>query len=155
MYVFCILSFVISLALIIILSFRLKKCQQVISNQTDLLVETRNEIALLYERTAPKPLSEEQEAYKAKLESQWDKVFREMQDTIQQEMKLNGKEMQTAVSEWKTKFMTLLDEEYKKACASIAFHTVEYKRTITKRRREVSRKTKAQPQKQYRSLDED
>ncbi len=63
--------------------------------------------------------------------------------------------MKTALEKFRSDFDKKVKAEYDKAVESISFHTVEYKKTITKKRKEVSRKTKAtKPQRGYRSIDE-
>ncbi len=79
-------------------------------------------------------LTVEQQEFKAALELKW----------------------KTAMEQQRAEFAVKLAEEYKKATESIAFSTVEYKKTITKKRKETSRKTKATtPQKQHRSIDDE
>jgi len=57
----------------------------------------------------------------------------------------------------KKDFDAKLEEEYERACDAIKFNEIEYKKTITKKRKEYNRKNKydAKPQRKWRYIDEE
>ncbi len=120
------------------------------------LQEQLQNIQLLLKRTTPKELSEEQQEFKDTLELKWKTAMEELQEELQKRLKKDAPALKNALEKWKADFDKKLQDEYKKAVESIAFHTVEYKKTITKKRKQYSRKNKAtKPQKQHRSIDDE
>lgn len=96
-------------------------------------------------RTDPKELTYEQREFKDSLEAKWKKLVDQVHASYGSQL-----------SKQKTEFEEKIAAEYKKAVDAIDFHTVEYKKSITKKRKETSRKTKAtKPQKDYRSIDDE
>lgn len=114
------------------------------------LQEQLQNIQLLLKRT------KEQQEFKDTLELKWKTAMEELQEELQKRLKKDAPALKNALEKWKADFDKKLQDEYKKAVESIAFHTVEYKKTITKKRKQYSRKNKAtKPQKQHRSIDDE
>lgn len=113
--------------------------------QSSLLSEVTARVLELERKTEPNALTPEQEKFKSKLESQWKKVVDDLKRAHDEQL-----------ATYKANFDAKVKAEYEKAVESIAFHTVEYKKSITKKRKETSRKTKAtKAAKEYRSIDDE
>lgn len=123
--------------------------QKVLTNQ---LAELQSQLDVVLKRTEPKTPTEEMLAYKSQLDAKWKSAFAQQQ----KEFKVKAESIQKELRQFQANFSGKLQEEYKKAVDSIAFHTVEYKKTITKKRKEFSRKNKAtRPQRVWRSIDDE
>lgn len=103
------------------------------------------EIEKLKEKTKPKELSQEQEDFKKDCENKLTKIVEKVVDNY------NSK-----ITQLKKDFEDKLSKSFKEACDKIDFTTVNYKKTITKKRREFARKNKAlHPEEEYRSIDDE
>lgn len=67
------------------------------------------------------------------------------------------KEYETLLFDCKIEFGEKLNDVYNEACEKIAFQEIEYKKTITKKRKEHNRKNgkNAKPQRVWRYIDEE
>lgn len=125
-------------------------------NHAETIHKQFQDIQLLLKRTTPKELSQEQKEFKETLELKWKTAMEELEEELQKRLKKDTSGLKGMVESFKKDFDKKVKEEYDKAVASIAFHTVEYKKTITKKRREYSRKNKAtKPQKNHRTIDDE
>lgn len=154
MYFFLIVLLLVSFGISSFLFIQLNKQK---ANAEERFNSLQNKFLALEEKFI---LSQEHLDFKKNLELKWDALFQEMQVKLQEKLQSNTQEISGNLvqfkSEWLKNFTKELDEQYKKAVASIAFHTVEYKKTITKKRREFSKKNPAiNPQKEIRSIDDE
>lgn len=106
------------------------------------------------ERQQKEELSQDQLDFRDKLQAQYSLLFQKIQDDFKAEVKAVKAEAVGTVSKAKVDFDKLLKTEFEKACEKIHFDEIEYKKTITKKRKEYSRKNshKAKPQKIWRSI---
>lgn len=106
------------------------------------------------EKQQKEELSQDQIDYRDKLQAQYAALFQQIQDAFKAEIKTVKAEAVGTVQKCRTDFDKLLKTEFEKACEKIQFDEIEYKKTITKKRREYNRKNshKAKPQKIWRSI---
>lgn len=102
-------------------------------------------------------LTQEQIDYKDQLQAQYAVLFQKIESDLKkdlQEVKDSSKE---AVKAAEKKFDDKLKSEYDKACEQIKFNEIEYKKTITKKRKEYSRKNgkNAKPKRIWRYINEE
>ena len=78
-------------------------------------------------------------------------------DQIKADNLLLSKDQEQWVKNNRSEFDKRLSDELNKACEKIKFNEIEYKKTITKKRKEYNRKNSAnaKPQRQHRYIDED
>ena len=113
-------------------------------------------------------LSQEQIDYRDKLQLQYAVLFQQVQDRMAAELKTvkaeandlvkkSRSEATDLVKKSRVEFEAKLKEEFDKACEKIKFDEIEYKKTITKKRKEYSRKNgkNAKPQRIWRYIDEE
>ena len=113
-------------------------------------------IKLLLKRTSPKELTDEQKEFKEKLELKWQTAMDALTEELSASLKQDAGALKKQVDKYKNDFDGKVKAAYDKACDAINFHTVEYKKTITKKRKEFSRKNKAlKKQQEHRSIDDE
>jgi len=95
------------------------------------------------EKQQKQELSPDQMDFKDKIHTQYAVLFQKVQDDFLQKMK-----------DSEANFAQLLKDSYETACNKIKFDEIEYKKTITKKRKEYNRKNshKAKPQRIWRSI---
>lgn len=102
-------------------------------------------------------LTQDQIDYKKKVEAQYATLF----DQIQKSVKTTRSEMSDLVAsslkKSREEFNDKLVDEFDKACEQIKFNEIEYKKTITKKRKDFSRKhgKDAKPRRIWRYIDEE
>lgn len=106
------------------------------------------------EKSQEEELSQDQLDYKDKLQAQYAVLFQKIQEDFKAEVKTVKSDAVGTVQKAKGDFDKLLKAEFEKACEKIKFDEIEYKKTITKKRKEYNRKNshKAKPQKIWRSI---
>lgn len=113
-------------------------------------------IALLIQRTAPKAPTQEQKEFRESVELKWKTVVEDLMKDLKNQIKHDSSALSKQIEKYKDDFDEKVRKAYEKACDSIAFHTVEYKKTITKKRKEHSRKNKAtKSQQEHRTIDDE
>lgn len=102
-------------------------------------------------------LTQDQIDFKEHLEEKYDLLFSQLEENVDVsilESKSNFKSLlETAYKDFDQKLKTKFSE----ACDQIKFDEIEYKKTITKKRKEYSRKNgkDAKPQRSWRYIDEE
>lgn len=113
-------------------------------------------IADLIVRTTPKALTQEQKEFKETLELKWKTAMEELTKTLTAAAKKDGAELKKLVESARGDFDKKVEKAFEDAVAKIDFDKVEYKKTITKKRKEFSRSHKAtKAQKTFRSIDDE
>jgi len=102
-------------------------------------------------------LSQDQIDYRDQLQAQYAVIFKQIEDNMKSNLKSARAETSDLVKKSRVEFDKKLKDEFDKACEQIKFNEVEYKRTITKKRKEFSRKNakNAKPQRVWRYIDEE
>ena len=102
-------------------------------------------------------LTQDQIDYRDKLQAQYAALFQQIQDNMDADLKIARAETTDLVKKSREEFDTKLTAEFEKACEQIKFNEIEYKKTITKKRKEYSRKNSknAKPQRVWRYIDEE
>ena len=102
-------------------------------------------------------LTKDQEAW---LKKNKEEIQRKIK-TISEDLKKENQKLNSDQEQWvknnRSEFDKRLSDELNKACEKIKFNEIEYKKTITKKRKEYNRKNSAnaKPQRQHRYIDED
>jgi len=109
------------------------------------------------EKNQREELSQEQIDYRDKLQTQYSVLYQQIRDGVKDELKSLRSDATDLAKKKFADFDALVKAEFEKACAEIKFNEIEYKRTITKKRREYSRKNgkNAKPQRVWRYIDEE
>lgn len=120
------------------------------------------------ERRQQLELTQEQIDFKEKLQTQYAVLFRQVEEKLREDLKAIKDEAKDgvkgvkdaakdAVKKANSDFEATLKKAFDDACEKIKFNEIEYKRTITKKRREYSRKNgkNAKPQRVWRYIDEE
>ena len=109
------------------------------------------------EREQKEKLTQDQIDYRDKLQAQYAVLFKQIQDNMENDLKNARAETGDLVKKSRADFEAKLKSEFEKACEQIKFNEIEYKRTITKKRKEYSRKNakNAKPQRVWRYIDEE
>jgi cell shape-determining protein MreC len=150
------LTIVIFLVLLVLFVFARLEQKAKMSEMQEVINEQKEQITLLLKRTTPKELTVEQEEFKKTLELKWKTAMDKLENNLRKQIEEDGGQLKKEVEKFKKDFGTKLTQEYQKAVESIAFNTVEYKKTITKKRKDFSRKHKATTaQKEHRSIDDE
>jgi len=102
-------------------------------------------------------LTQDQIDYRDGLQAQYAVLFQQIQDNMKNDLKEARVETSELVKKSRADFDAKLKSEFEKACEQIKFNEIEYKRTITKKRKEYSRKNakNAKPQRVWRYIDEE
>lgn len=102
-------------------------------------------------------LTQDQIDYRDNLQAQYAVLFQQIQDNMKNDLKEARAETTDLVKKSRAEFDTKLKTEFDKACEQIKFNEIEYKKTITKKRKEYSRKNSknAKPQRVWRYIDEE
>lgn len=112
---------------------------------------------LSVERQQQESLSQDQLDYRDKVNAQYATLFKKLEEDFKLEVKGVRAEAVGTIQKARKDFEGLLQAEFDKACEKIAFDEIEYKKTITKKRRQFNRKNshRAKPAKVWRSISED
>ena len=102
-------------------------------------------------------MTQDQAEYRDQLQAQYAALFKQIEDKMKNDLKTARTETSDLVKKSRAEFDKKLKDEFKKACEQIKFSEIEYKRTITKKRKEFSRKNakNAKPQRIWRYIDEE
>ena len=102
-------------------------------------------------------LTQDQAEYRDQLQAQYAALFKQIEDNMKNDLKTARTETSDLVKKSRAEFDKKLKDEFEKACEQIKFSEIEYKRTITKKRKEFSRKNakNAKPQRIWRYIDEE
>lgn len=120
------------------------------------LTLTEGTVAELQKKLNVMALNQEPNKLRREIEAQWQQTFKETQKDFEAKLQKIAADSLLRIDKCKASFDAEVQKKYKEACDSISFHTVEYKKTITKKRKQVSRKTPAtKAQKIWRDIDED
>ena len=100
---------------------------------------------------------QEKKDFKKSLKVKYEGLFQEAVDSVNKELSSVKKKANVLVDSNHAEFQKKLELEFEKACAKISFSEIEYKKTITKKRQQFSRKNakNAKPQRIWRYIDED
>ena len=130
--------------------------QQRFSVVESLAEESRTRLSVL-ERRLAEDLTQDQIDYRDKVQAQYAALFQKVEEDFKSEVKGVRAEAVNTVQKARKDFEGLLKQEFDKACDKIAFDEIEYKKTITKKRRQFNRKNshRAKPAKVWRSISED
>lgn len=104
-----------------------------------------------------KEFTKDQLDYKDQLKSQYDALFRQVEDNIKSHVQKLEDSTSALILDAHAEFAIKLKEEFDKACKAIKFDEITYKRTITKKRQEFNRKhgKDAKPERLWRYIDEE
>lgn len=165
MNVFIVVSLLVITSLVIIglLIWRIRELYKIKVGLQQKISVVESEIETLVNRLSivekqqKEELSQDQITYRNKIKAQYANLFQQIKDTFEAEIKTVKAEAVIAVQKCKTDFDNLLKTEFEEACEKIQFNEIEYKKTITKKRREYNHKNshKAKPQRIWRSITED
>lgn len=135
---------------------KLSVVESTLMEQGPLLAQAINRINQL-ERREKENLTQDQIDYSDKLQAQYAVLFQQIQDNMKVVLKTARAETSDLVKKSRVDFETKLKAEFEKACDEIKFNEIEYKKTITKKRKEYSRKNtkNAKPQRIWRYIDEE
>ena len=112
-------------------------------------------VAEIDRRTTPGAMTQEQLDFKTDLEKRWKTAMEKARTDLTEQLVLDKDKLKADVEKYKAGFEAAVKKAYDEACAKIDFERVEYKKTITKKRREFSRSHKAvTPQRSFRSIDD-
>lgn len=102
-------------------------------------------------------LTQDQVEFRDRIKAQYALLFEEVQRNMQSALTNSKSEALVSVEKTRAEFDQKLKTEFDKACEGIKFDEIEYKKTITKKRKEYSRKNahKAKPKRIWRSIDEE
>lgn len=138
-----------------ILRKRISMVESIMVTNTAALGLTNTELASVKADTVL--LTKDQEAWLKKNKQDIQKKI----NTLSEELKAENQKLNSDQEQWITnhraEFETRLASEFEKACEQINFKGIEYKDTITLKRKQYSRKnaSKAKPQREIRYIDED
>lgn len=135
---------------------RLATTEEITVGNEAKIAKQEEAIADLLVRTTPKSLTQEQKEFKETLELKWKTAMEELTKTLTAAAKKDGAELKKLVEAARGDFDKKVEKAFEDAVAKIDFDKVEYKKTITKKRKEFSRSHKAtNAQKTYRSIDDE
>jgi len=102
-------------------------------------------------------LTQDQAEYRDRLQAQYAALFKQIEDNMRNDLKTARAETSDLVKKSRAEFDKKLKDEFEKACEQIKFNEIEYKKTITKKRKEFNRKNgkNAKPQRIWRYIDEE
>lgn len=108
------------------------------------------------EKEKEKQIPSDEESFKKEIESKYLTLFVKEKDNLISVLKDKAKENEKLIKEKDKEFKDYLKEKYEEAVEQIKFTEIEYKRTITKKRRQYNRMNshKAKPQKTCRDINE-
>lgn len=114
----------------------------VLESEHDILLDRIEQV----EQVQKSELTQEQEEYRDSVHTQYAVLFQQMKE-----------QFAVAIKDQEANFKVELDKAFKKACEEINFSEIEYKRTITKKRKQFNRKNSkdAKPQRIWRYIDEE
>lgn len=158
-----IILFVLSLIAILALGLLLRRSNKAKSALQQRLsvvesgVEAMGTRVSVVERRLAEDLTQDQIDYRDKVHAQYATLFQKLEEDFKSEVKGVRGEAVNAVQKSRKDFEGLLKQEFDKACEKIAFDEIEYKKTITKKRRQFNRKNshRAKPAKIWRSISEE
>lgn len=135
---------------------KLSVVESTLMEQGPLLAQAISRINQL-ERREKENLTQDQIDYRDKLQAQYAVLFKQIQDNMTNDLKIARAETGDLVKKNRADFDAKLKTEFDKACEQIKFNEIEYKKTITKKRKEYSRKNakNAKPQRVWRYIDEE
>lgn len=135
---------------------KLSVVESTLMEQGPLLAQAISRINQL-ERREKENLTQDQIDYRDKLQAQYAVLFKQIQDNMANDLKIARAETGDLVKKNRADFDAKLKTEFDKACEQIKFNEIEYKKTITKKRKEYSRKNakNAKPQRVWRYIDEE
>jgi hypothetical protein len=127
--------------------------QQFAASFARLEKELAERIRKLEEQT----LTREQLDWKDQVKQQFTTAFKQAEGELTTALKEVKEESSKAVLDVRKDFEGKLKKEFDKACEKIHFDEIEYKKSITKKRKEFSRKHghEAKPQRIWRRIDEE
>jgi hypothetical protein len=102
-------------------------------------------------------LTQDQIDFKDKLEAKYDELFNQLKFNVDLAIFESKSSFKDLLDKGQQKFDQDLKAKFNEACEKIKFDEIEYKKTITKKRKEFSRKNgkDAKPQRSWRYIDEE
>jgi hypothetical protein len=135
---------------------RVVATNQLFGNLDTKIDKTNKKVGEIDKRTTPGAMTKEQLDFKEDLEKRWKTTMEKARTDLAEQLVLDKDKLKADVEKYKAGFEATVKKAYDEACAKIDFERVEYKKTITKKRREFSRSHKAvTPQRSFRSIDDE
>lgn len=149
------MQIVIVLSLVVVISIAVCLAYYCIALQKKLsVVEYR---LTKVEAVQNEELTQDQAEYRDRLQKQYATLFKQIEINVASDLNEARSETTNLVKKSRAEFDKKLKDEFEKAIEQIKFDEIEYKRTITKKRKEFNRKNSknAKPERIWRYIDEE
>jgi ABC-type bacteriocin/lantibiotic exporter with double-glycine peptidase domain len=135
---------------------KLSVVESAVAEQNSVLLEFENRLSKI-QAIQEEELTQDQAEYRDQLQAQYAALFKQIEDNMKNDLKTARAETSDLVKKSRAEFDKKLKDEFDTACEQIKFNEIEYKKTITKKRKEFNRKNShsAKPQRVWRYIDEE
>ena len=150
-----------------ILQRKLSVVESVMEDQQTSMLTVLKRLAKV-EKAQKEELTQDQIDYRDQIKAQYAVLFAQVEKDVKKHVELSRAETSELVKKSRAETSDLvkksreefdkkLTDEFSKACEQIKFNEIEYKKTITKKRKDFSRKhgKDAKPQRVWRYIDEE